>query len=1676
MNFKHFNLRESRFNVFTQPEKQHRTLDRRRFLKNIGLSALAINPVVKSIDKVVGEPFHIISSADGFIVKRNARIAWQFPVSHFTRGAKVSVEKIRDVYFIKMNNLMLNGSNQSVDVTASIYENLFGWRMKMQIPQFGVDVQVNFLDWLDKQQLIEQRIHANLTLGNEETQSNIRIEGEVDFAMDTRWNMYFEGDKAVALRYAGKTYQTSALAITGRGQTFKSFITAPAGSLNVKLPGFAAWSRFMSDIRFAGDYSMHYSGANPDLNFLMWNDKSGIHHQSLWVNHSGDILSFRHKFQKGHDFKFNKLFFFSENNENLQPEVYLAALSAPGQWINNKIGSFQIGSDNSLPDFEAVGYASDIRSYRYAPRLTAFKPLIVNALTLPDVLEKPVNIVLARCNDESMPLPEEVNAITTNAQDTAVRRTNLLRINKTTANPSTQTQTQKSNQSQPVIQKTSTPEKRTGILKVIQPDDKKKEQTEQPKVQTPGGDRTAKPEKQDPVVTDKRKTVNAKLPEISTVGKDIQLTLNDLKFRILRPEDLLLLEFEFRNFILATAGNKNTLSLQKKGTKGLVIIRIQTQHTLEEAFFEENKIPDPDKKAPDVVSLPVRHLRAYRSRLVFEYPAGSESFALNINELLDWSKFELRVDPRAWVRVPLKLDRESIIKNPKYSRVSVVGKNKTVAVNQKQDLAYGLKLNQTNVMRADRIKQYDAATVNNVFSASVSDSLLSNSLQQAQKAMLKPGPVPEDSTCIEAPALMYISPNQTGGFEHRIVLKKLSQGDSAEIYELWHTKLGVRLKDGKVTDAMPYLRTIRALWAFDAGLDYKSVPNVNNPLPFRASLDASDRHILVHTTSNYTDIPGYQPATVPVNKLMLTPLGAYLDWHAFFDVPTTADTYLDIIEWEHFATLGRDHFVKIVKEGYLFPFGHRAALVKITERKFMKENRSAVNRQRMYIVVLQKEVVYDRTIPQGDFLKFPFQAVEIINSNTPDIDNPQTTTIDAGLGGYNFYIHSLGKPFQFDVIFTDKEGAEHRKKIPLAFVGKIVARDTNKITPVVNDYLDKTIYNNLFFSGDNISYAESLIEGDTGYETREIKFGAVTFPSPGEGEICFRPTIQHALVKLEAVNQLTGNNDPAKIMLVDDSNPGHVFASVENAVLDFSGGSDKAGGFLTPNMAITGLSRLHGTVGGAIDDAMNMAFNAAKVFETLDKIMSAKIFGVIDIFSLFDLDSSNLAGSMDDFINQIKAIQQKIEQFRNAIKLAEAKALELEKAAVNNINYTQSQLQSEINKIRQELEAELATVKNNILGEVTKLRNLMNSSVPRIPNLKTYMTDDAFHVQYKWQPDLGKSEKEIFPDILTVKITDPKKALQIDTHFEKPFELSAAPKLTSVARFDNFRIEVADCIAVIFKSLRFETGTSGKSGVKVDMGDVPMEFTGALDFINSLNSIIPSSGFSDDGNGPYLDLTASGIKAGYTLALPNFELGICMITNISLGAYINLPFTGDPLTIGFFFCTRENPFMLTISCFGGGGFIQLITRLDGLESIEAAFEFGAAISLNVGVASGSVSVMGGIYYKSKNVQITLPDSRVITQNQADLSAYLRINGKLSILGLIHVSLEFYLELHAVIAGGKVQKLEGSATLKVKVSVLFFSKTVSVTVRRTLAGSGGDPKFAEMIFEEDWEQYCLAFSD
>src|SRR5207247_4218399 len=125
---------------------------------------------------------------------------------------------------------------------------------------------------------------------------------------------------------------------------------------------------------------------------------------------------------------------------------------------------------------------------------------------------------------------------------------------------------------------------------------------------------------------------------------------------------------------------------------------------------------------------------------------------------------------------------------------------------------------------------------------------------------------------------------------------------------------------------------------------------------------------------------------------------------------------------------------------------------------------------------------------------------------------------------------------------------------------------------------------------------------------------------------------------------------------------------------------------------------------------------------------------------------------------------------------------------------------------------------------------------------------------------------------------------------------------------------------------------------------------------------------------------------------------------------------GKPLAFRFAFCERQEPFSLTVSAIGGGGFFAITIDPSGVQELEAALEFGACIALNLGVASGSVHVMGGIYFAVK-VQ------------KAELTGYLRIGGEVDVLGLISASIELSLSLEWELASGKVG---GRATLTIQI--------------------------------------------
>ena len=212
-------------------------------------------------------------------------------------------------------------------------------------------------------------------------------------------------------------------------------------------------------------------------------------------------------------------------------------------------------------------------------------------------------------------------------------------------------------------------------------------------------------------------------------------------------------------------------------------------------------------------------------------------------------------------------------------------------------------------------------------------------------------------------------------------------------------------------------------------------------------------------------------------------------------------------------------------------------------------------------------------------------------------------------------------------------------------------------------------------------------------------------------------------------------------------------------------------------------------------------------------------------------------------------------------------------------------------------------------------------------------------------------------------------------------------------------------------------------------------------------------------------MSEKGIAASYSLAIPDVAFGVFSLQNLSLGAAFTVPFLLGPLSVRFNFCERESPFLLTGSAFGGGGFFGITVDPDGVQILEASFEFGASLAMNLGVASGSITVMGGIYFKMQG-------------DQATLTGYLRMGGEVQALGLVSISIELYMSLTY-----EAGKCVGRATITVEIEIVFFTIPIEISVERKLAGSDGDPSFAQLMGPGDdlgpdqdpWADYCKAFA-
>jgi hypothetical protein len=331
----------------------------------------------------------------------------------------------------------------------------------------------------------------------------------------------------------------------------------------------------------------------------------------------------------------------------------------------------------------------------------------------------------------------------------------------------------------------------------------------------------------------------------------------------------------------------------------------------------------------------------------------------------------------------------------------------------------------------------------------------------------------------------------------------------------------------------------------------------------------------------------------------------------------------------------------------------------------------------------------------------------------------------------------------------------------------------------------------------------------------------------------------------------------------------------------------------------------------------------------------------------------------------------------------------------------------------------------------------------------------------EWTPEVQNASAGIVHLTVTPGVTKMSIKGRVERHIEVPPSPNPGPSgSTFEGELTDFTVDLLNVVALLFTSFTFRSEAGRKPIVNIALqDDEPVRFEGDLEFVNTLKEFIPPGLF---GDGASLDVSPTRVKAGFGIGLPPIAIGVFSLSGISLNAAIELPFLeGKPL-FDFAVSSREHPFCLIVAFLGGGGFFHLQLDTDGIRQLEAALEFGASASINLGVASGGVHIMAGVYFamgKKNGVEFSV------------LAGYLRLGGELSVLGLISISLEF--NLCFAYEDGKAA---GRATLTVKVEVVFFSTSVEISVEKRFGGSSGDPRFLQ-VFETPavWNQYASAFA-
>jgi hypothetical protein len=1037
-----------------------------------------------------------------------------------------------------------------------------------------------------------------------------------------------------------------------------------------------------------------------------------------------------------------------------------------------------------------------------------------------------------------------------------------------------------------------------------------------------------------------------------------------LRFRVLRPADLLVLDVTAHNLHLS--GDGRSLVRGDADDPAFLVVALPSQHVAERAFVAFSNTRE------ETGPLPFAACAAGPTRLVFSLPDHVDALPCNVAGLLDWAALEPRLAPHA----------------------------------------------------------LPAGTTG--------------------------GPHPTatpagDVTAIELPWRLLLSPDAGGHWRHRH--EPFANGGRVE---LWHTTLSTG------EGAAAHVRALARRPVGDLVRGSLSEQDLADLVTLTSDFRLSPRgfrelRLPLHLWSGFMDLARlrgyhYPPRPLRADRLTLTALGGSARLEGAWDYPppdrdpqhlrTLGMPTPTLAAYDHVVGLGRDQLVRVVRRGFLST-GHRASILKVTERQveprqLRVEDRGqgpvpiyggdGVLRQWFTIVVTEPTVDYGRLA--GGYTRsgreMPLRTLTCATLVTPRIDLPEALSVLEGrarvlffrtrgreprdedelapfvqrqLDNYlrtPFWVRAAGRDVELTFDGTDWTRRPVTLTSPVVFVPEEAVGSTTTIRNMVNG--DGRRRRPLH--GQTVALADPA-GGDAGATSVPIDtltFTLAAVPSGREAALpdTYRPrwvlAVAEAGVHVEAVERLTGHPAVRTVRLHETyltgglhqaANPAGVFAALTvPESLAFSGPA--AGGLARPDSRVELLSSRQGAMAGAFAKPAVTTAELASLFGT------ARLFGTVH---LVDVLADPPALTPGDY-----------------------GVADLPEAA---------------------LDALIADPHRRIPVPVVRTRRVPSDAAT-----------EAVETRFLWKPPL-RSHAPLAFDTASTLVLDARTLTPLDGG-------EARAEVRGELRHVTLRF--AGVVEVTIDRLAFTSAAGRKPDLTAE-GFV-LRFTGPLAFVDKLKDVLPADGFSDP---PAVTVGPDGVTAGYSLGIPTVGVGVFSLQNLTVAASLAIPFVDRPAGMRFAVSERHQPFLVTLSLFGGGGFFALEASARRIEAVEAAIEFGASVTLNLGVASGGVSVMAGIYFG-------------LTGDEVTLTGYLRCSGYLSVLGLISISVEFYLAFTWRDKGGGRSEVWGQARVTVCVEVACFSKSVSLSLERRFAGAGGDPTFADCVEPDDFLAYCLAFAE